>query len=201
MPDMPVWPPRNSQIAEQEVERHAPGNGAQAADNGPTGAASGSPAARPPRTCVTNRLATSASQGDASQRQQPAGSPSAVVKYSRGISAQADKGGLSKRSQPAHAGQQNQSQRHQRIEPDVVEQGDVELRQNHADPAPAAATKPTISTLLAHSSSSTWRVVSERQTSTGMIRVNTITSLKADAQNEEKDSSRPTSIAPAAATG
>jgi len=34
-----------------------------------------------------------------------------------------------------------------------------------------------------------------------MIRVNTITSLKALAQKDEKDSSRPTSTAPPAASG
>jgi hypothetical protein len=43
--------------------------------------------------------------------------------------------------------------------------------------------------------------VEERHQSTGMIRVNTMTSLKALAQNEEKDSSRPTSNAPTTASG
>ena len=40
-----------------------------------------------------------------------------------------------------------------------------------------------------------------RHSSTGMISVNTITSLNALAQNDENDSSSPTSSAPAAATG
>ena len=49
-------------------------------------------------------------------------------------------------------------------------------------------------------SSSVW-LASERHSSTGMISVNTITSLYALAQNDEYYSSSPTSNAPAAASG
>jgi hypothetical protein len=46
-----------------------------------------------------------------------------------------------------------------------------------------------------------WRLLSERQISTGMISVKTITSLYALAQNDDYDSSSPTSSDPAAASG
>ena len=59
-------------------------------------------------------------QGEAMRRRQPR----------RGVGTEADEGRLAERGQAADAGKQHQPEGDQRVEPDVVEQGDVELGQH-----------------------------------------------------------------------
>ena len=139
----------------------------------------------------------------------------------RCVSAHTDKGRLAKRRHAAHAGQHDQAGSHQRIQPDIAQDHHRELwqkrpadrEQGHRSQRQLASGHDAacgrcaflhVTQVLqrrAHCSSSTWRLDSERHHSTGMISVNTNTSLKALAQNEEKDSSCPTSSAPASASG
>ena len=117
-----------------------------------------------------------------------------------GVGAQADEGRLAERGEPGDAGEQHQAERDQGVQADVVGQGDPELRQAAAaaaaasDDDGAAATTARRRTPGASVSCFTpprraWPCWNERHSSTGMISVKTITSLKALAQNELKLSS------------
>ncbi len=118
----------------------------------------------------------------------------------RGVGAQADEGGLAEGGHAADPGQQHQAHGHHRIQADVVQQRDGERRQKGPGQRQQRDEDPC-DVPGGHSSSSTWCVFIERHHSTGMIRVNTMTSLNALAQNDEKDSSCPTSSEPASASG
>ncbi len=136
-----------------------------------------------------------------------------------GVGADADEGGLPERSQPGHTGQHDESQRDDRVQPDVVALGDPEVghrqRRQHEHqqrkgreaeavdgrgihPAGAATLRAAVG--KAHDSSRCGSR-SERHSSTGRMAPKTITSLNELAQNEPKLSSRPTPSAPTSASG
>ncbi len=77
------------------------------------------------------------------------------------VGAEADERGLAERRQPADAGQQHEAERDQRVQPDVVRQRDRELGQ-HQRRQPEQREEDRDEPGRPHSSSSTWRVRSER---------------------------------------
>ena len=125
--------------------------------------------------------------------------------HAGGIGAEADKGGLAERGHAADAGQQHQTDRDQAGNADVVEQRDPvvghqpgEGRDQDRQRADDRDERPPGQL---HSASSAWGATSERHASTGMISVNTSTSLKLLAQNENSASAKPTPSAARTVSG
>ena len=99
--------------------------------------------ADPPGNRAERQVMPAHAQGDEAQRQRDGGGQrqtdaqsqpgrEAVARRQPGgrVSAQADEGRLPEGSQAAHAGQQDQTDRDDGVQPDVVEQGDAEFRQH-----------------------------------------------------------------------
>ena len=185
------------EIAEQVVQAEAPGDGAQ-----------GQVVARqlqrdrtePPR----HREGEHDAEREADPRQrggaEGGGAPGRRADPRRRVGPEAHERGLAERRHAAHAGQHHEPGGDHRVQADhgelghgvVGQPGPGEREQHHRgerEPAPR------------HSSSSMWRLFSERHHSTGMISVKTSTSLNALAQNDENDSSWPTISAPTSASG
>ena len=125
-----------------------------------------------------------------------------------GVSGDADKRGLAERGQPADAHEQDEAERHQRVDADVIEQRDGEAadEQRQDGERENAGTDHCVARRAAHvsissSSSSTWPIVNDRHSKIGINRLNTATSLNELLQNEAKLSSMPTMMAPTAVSG
>src|SRR5882757_5169978 len=125
--------------------------------------------------------------------------------HTGGIGAEADKSGLSERGHAADAGQQHQPDRDQAGDADVIEQRHPVIRHQPGEGrdqdrqrADEWDERPPGQL---HSASSAWGATSERHASTGMIKVNTSTSLKLLAQNENSASANPTPSAARTVSG
>ena len=151
-------------------------------------------------------------RGAGRRHQQPGGQAEpgrevVVFAHDRGgVGAEAEQGGLTERGHAADAGQHHQADRHDGGDAGIVQQRHPEGR--HAgDPRHQASERdagegPELGEAGAgHSSSSPFPCRRERHSSTGMMAVKTITSLKALAQKEEKLSATPTSSAASTAPG
>ena len=120
-------PPQEFHIAKQEVQRNAPGHGTQ-------------------RQIVARQFQAERAQhqchagGQHQPKQQrqprrPAGKRQPGRQFAGGgqpgggVRPQTHKRRLTKTGQPAHPGKQHQAQRHQRRQANIIEQGDVKLRQ------------------------------------------------------------------------
>ncbi len=127
----------------------------------------------------------------------------------RGVGRDADERRLAERGGAADPGQQHQAERHQGADADVVEQRDGEVAQQGRRDRQAGdhdARQRELSVAGIHrstssTSSSTCAMKKERSISTGISRLNTITSLSAPLQNEAKLSTAPTASAPIAVRG
>ncbi len=158
------------QVAEQEKQRQAPGYRAQRQIM-----------AGQPHRDHAYRVGGQHRQRQPDQQAQPRRQAIAGGQVSGGIGTQADKGSLAERSQAADAGQQYQAQRNDRIQAYVVGQGDPEFgsgQQRQQDNGRHECQVNAVEPLLHHSSSSSLcLLLSERHSKTGIISVNTITSL------------------------
>ena len=212
-PRQPGVAAEEAEVAEQVVQADPPGDGSE---RQVVPGQSKRDQAEEQRHCHGER------QGDG--QRQPRGQAVLGRQIRARVRPEPDEGGLPERRQAADSGEQHEAERDERVQADVIEQRDLEFRQHDGrrgerderqsgkqaraarppDPRAgrgAGAPRRRLAGCAAHSSSSTWRVVSERHNSTGMISVKTMTSLKALAQNDEYDSSIPTSMAPPAASG
>src|SRR3954465_4253001 len=125
--------------------------------------------------------------------------------YAGGIGPKTDKGSLSERGHAADTGQQHQTDRDQAGDADIVEQRDPVIRHQPGEgrdqDRQRADDRNDGALGKLHSVSSAWGATSERHASTGMIRVNTSTSLKLLAQNENNASANPTPSAARTVSG
>src|SRR6202023_2116603 len=141
-------------------------------------------------------------QYDTGRQGEPGGDAVPGREQRRGICPDPLKGCLPERGLSTNAGQQHKAKRHDAGQPDVIEKRHIECRQHErSSEQEQHGCERQHATAHGSSSSSMRCAVSERQSRTGMISVKTIDSLKALAQNEEKDSRNPTMTAPIAATG
>ena len=193
------------QLAEQEVEADAPGDGAER-----------QVMAGEAHRDEAEHQGGRAGDGQRHRQRGPRRPAVAGGEHRRGEGAEAAEGRLSERGEPADARQHDEAERHQRAQADIVEERDPEHRharqhrqhggatteqsgaaQHGAAPASACAW----SLIAPHSSSSVCVAVSERTRSTGMMSMKTMISLKLDAQNEAKASTMPTNTAAPTASG
>ena len=160
------------ELAEQIKQADAPGDGAE----------------RQIMSRQPHRDEAEHDRGDAADQQrqrqrQPRRQAIGRRQHRRGVGAEAAKRRLAERGEAADAGQQHQPHRHQRGEPDIVQQHDPERRharnerdrrhhqREHDDGQPLRHRDQSFS-------SSTAGAASDRSTRTGMISVKTMTSLK-----------------------
>ena len=181
-------------IAETERDRESPGDRAQ----------------RQEVSLETQGHVAEAGRGDAShpdreQQAEPWRLAPGRRQPRRRVGAQSDERRLPKRNQTADSRQQDEADRDQRVDPDVVEQrhrecGNERRRRQDRDDGER---RSQLRGPSAHSSmsSSEWSDAIERQSSTGIKRENTMTSLKALLWKAAKLSSMPTKSAPIAAPG
>src|SRR3954467_7916821 len=125
--------------------------------------------------------------------------------HAGGIGPKTDKCGLPERGHAADAGQQHQADRDQAGDADVVEQRDPVIRHQPGEGRDQDRQRADDGDEWPpgrfHSVSSACGAYTERHASTGMIRVNTSTSLKLLAQNENSASANPTPSAASTVSG
>ena len=184
-------------VAEQKVDRQAPGDGAERQEV----------AAKPKRYRAEKRR-DQAGENERERKPEPRRGAGGSRQPGRRISADADEGRLSEGGEAGDAGQQHDAQRDQRVDADVVEQRDGELRRPerrrgqgryHGECREAGRMGAHAS--ISASSSSACGSDSERSSSTGISTLNTTTSLSALFQNDAKLSRMPTRMAPTAVPG
>ena len=180
------------EIAEEVVEADAPGDRAER-----------QVVAREAQRDRAEEERDRAGEREPDEEREPRRQPVSRAEVRGRVRPEADERRLPERREPAHPGEEHQPERDEAVEPDVVQQRDVELGQVGRPEREGREEDDEQGACPAHSSSSCsrWCVRRLRHSSTGMISVKTITSLNALAQNDENDSSRPTSNAPSAASG
>ncbi len=164
----------------------------------------------PPRRSVSRPIASAAMPVSSRANSSPSHGdrPCAVESHALRVGCDADERRLAERRGAAHAGEQHEAERDQRADADVVQQRDAEVAQHgrrerdrgggdERDPCTAVQLHASISS----SSSSACALSSERSMSTGISRLNTITSFSAPLQNDAKLSATPTASAPIAVSG
>ena len=183
-------PPQELQVAEEEIKADAPRDGRER-----------KVMALHSQRDETERQRNQQRDREPDGEREPWRSAGLGREVGSGIGADAHEGGLPERRLPRHPGQEHQSQCDDAVQPDVIAERHPELRGERGDARKRRDQRDEADPIARHSSSSWWCAVRLRQSRTGMIRVKTMTSLNALAQNDENDSSRPTSSAPAAASG
>ncbi len=181
-------------VAEQEIDRQAPGNRAER-EKVP---------AEPQRDGADRR------GGGASQRErqdEPQPRRIALQRREPGgrVGGDPDEGRLPERHHAADAGQQHEPERGERIDTDIVQQRDAERvhveRSGREQDDERRFEDANVERAHSSTSSSVSPIARERHSKTGMRTEKTMTSLKALLQNDAKLSSRPTSTAPSAVMG
>ena len=162
------------QLAEQIEQADAPGDGAERQI-----------VAGQPHGDDAEDDGGNAADDERSRQGQPGRHAIGGGQHRGGVGAKAAERGLAERGEAAEAGEQHQPHRHQRGKADIVQQHDPERRhagdqrdcrhhRSEDEEGPAVHHRQS-------PSSSTAGAASERSTSTGMIRVKTMTSLKLEA--------------------
>ncbi len=165
-------------IAEEIIDRDAPGDGAERQQM----------AAEPQRRQAEYRRRAAGQQ----QGEDEAEPGRAAVKRAvpgGGVGADTDEGGLAERGEPADAGQEDEAERDQRIDPGVVHQGHAEgaeqQRQHREDCDDRQDEEEPMrhqESICSSSSSLPWPKTIERQTRTGISVEKTTISLSALSQ-------------------